>query len=116
MKRIKIISIAITLATLLLIAISCTGCTSRSSTVGIYTDTDGNTSFGYNNVQGTDVLIQIGNDLYYDATTKIVYFWNGYLGMVDCATTPSPYYAANGLPYRYNPTTQTFEEIEVNYE
>ncbi len=28
------------------------------------------------------------------------------------ATTPSPYYAPNGLPYKYNPETNTFEEIE----
>lgn len=27
-------------------------------------------------------------------------------------TTPSPYYAPNGKPYRYNPETNTFEEIK----
>jgi hypothetical protein len=29
------------------------------------------------------------------------------------STTPSPYYAPNGLPYRYNPETNTFEEIDI---
>lgn len=29
------------------------------------------------------------------------------------AITPSPYYAPNGLPYRYNPETNTFEEIDL---
>ena len=28
-----------------------------------------------------------------------------------CATAPTPYYAPNGLPYRYNPESNTFEEI-----
>lgn len=64
------------------------------------------------NTFGTYSLIEIGNNLYYDSTTRIVYFWNGFIGIADCATTPSPYYAPNGLPYRYDPTTNTFEEIE----
>ena len=42
---------------------------------------------------GTDNLINIGGYLYYDSTTKIVYF------------------APNGLPYKYEPETNTFVEI-----
>ena len=33
-----------------------------------------------------------------------------------CATTPSPYYAPNGLPYKYNPSTNTLEEITPEEE
>lgn len=32
-------------------------------------------------------------------------------GFSQAATTPSPYYAPNGLPYKYNPSTNTLEEI-----
>lgn len=65
---------------------------------------------------GIDALIKIGNGLWYDSSTRIVYWWNQELGVDGtCAwrsdTTPSPYYAPNGLPYRYNPETNTFEEI-----
>lgn len=49
--------------------------------------------------------------LYYDVTTNIVYFWNGMISAAYYSTTPSPYYAPNGLPYKYNPSTNTLEEI-----
>lgn len=58
-----------------------------------------------------NLLIPISDDLWYDSTTKIVYWWNGSLNMANCATTPTPYYASNGLPYRYNSETNTLEEI-----
>ena len=48
---------------------------------------------------------------YYDSTTKIVYFWNGSIGYGRASTTPSPYFAPNGLPYKYEPETNTFVEI-----
>lgn len=67
-----------------------------------------------NTVMGRDALIEIGNYLYYDSTTRIVYWWNGCLYYSNHATTPTPYYAPNGLPYRYNPETNTFEEIETH--
>ena len=66
---------------------------------------------------GTAVLVKLGNGLWYDSTTRIVYWWNERLG-ANCwsassiDTIPFPYYAPNGLPYRYNPETSTFEEIE----
>ena len=61
---------------------------------------------------GVDSLIEIGSGVWYDSTTHIVYWWNEHLGTgVYSSTTPSPYYAPNGLPYRYNPETNTFEEI-----
>lgn len=59
---------------------------------------------------GKDALIEIDNYLWYDSTTRIVYWWNGAF-RATTATTPSPYYAPNGLPYLYNPKTNTFEEI-----
>ena len=60
---------------------------------------------------GTDNLISIGNNLYYDSATRIVYWWNESI-IGQSATTPTAYYAPNGLPYRYNPETNTFEEIK----
>ena len=49
-----------------------------------------------------------GDTLKYDTATRIVYF-DGYY-------TFTPYYALNGLPYRYNPETNTFEEIKFGEE
>lgn len=63
-------------------------------------------------VFGKTALIEIGNYLYYDSTTRIVYWWNGTMYSYRCDTTPTPYYAPNGFPYLYNPETNTFEEIE----
>lgn len=69
-----------------------------------------------NTVLGVDALVEIGNYLYYDSATRIVYWWNGSFAAFysQSNTTPSPYYAPNGLPYRYNPETNTFEEIETH--
>lgn len=67
-----------------------------------------------NTVLGDAALIYIGSKLYYDSTTRIVYWWSGsFVGEFN-STTPSPYFAPNGLPYRYNPETNTFEEINNN--
>lgn len=67
---------------------------------------------------GRSVLIKIGDGLWYDSTTRIVYWWNGHMGesvldYTNYDTSPTPYYAPNGLPYRYNPETNTFEEISL---
>ena len=62
----------------------------------------------HNTTLGKDNLIKISNGLYYDSATRIVYLYfytaGGYSYM-------SAYYAPNGLPYRYNPETNEFEEI-----
>lgn len=54
------------------------------------------------------VFAKISDNFVYDSATRIVYFNNhtycGYSVYV-------PYYAPNGLPYKYNPETNTFEEI-----
>ena len=53
------------------------------------------------------VFVRIGNNLVYDYATRVVYIYNDvYAGVVY-----TPYYAPNGFPYRYNPKTNTFEEI-----
>lgn len=57
-------------------------------------------------------LIKISDYLYYDSMTRIVYWWNGYVNYSYSSISPSPYYAPNGLPYRYNVETNTFEMIE----
>ena len=65
-----------------------------------------------NGTFGKSALVEIGDCLWYDSTTRIVYWWNGNYYSNHAATSPSPYYAPNGMPYRYNPETNTFEEIE----
>ncbi len=65
---------------------------------------------------GIDSLKEIDGGLYYDMNTNIVYWWNGVLSDSDyfsnsADTTPTPYFASNGLPYKYNPETNTLEEI-----
>ena len=59
-------------------------------------------------------LIKISDYLYYDSMTRIVYWWNGYVNYSYSSISPSPYYAPNGLPYRYNAESNTFEMIESN--
>ena len=71
-----------------------------------------------NSTFGRSAMVEIGDGLWYDKSTLIVYWWGGYLSTPDetfgrsFETSPSPYYAPNGLPYRYNPATNTFEEID----
>lgn len=103
----------ITITTACLIAaLTLTGCSEKKS-VNVNVGNDSSIS---GNVLGKSALREIGDGLWYDTTTRIVYWWNGNLGTsfvnkYQSDTTPSPYYAPNGLPYRYNPETNTFEEI-----
>lgn len=63
---------------------------------------------------GKQAFIEIGrSELVYDSATRIVYMVNGHNGVYE-SQTYCPYYAPNGLPYRYNPETNTFEEIKIN--
>lgn len=95
-------------ACLIILSFASCGNTDYSVNVNVEKDTsiDGN-------VFGKAALIEIGDNLWYDSTTRIVYWWNSWL-RGEYATTPSPYYAPNGLPYRYNPETNTFEDIKEN--
>lgn len=54
-------------------------------------------------------FVDITYNLAYDSATRIVYIANytSYNYYVY-----APYYAPNGFPYKYNPETNTFEEIE----
>lgn len=97
------------LLTALLLSCSVVGCGSET-VVSVNVENDEelhNTKFG------KDSLVEIGNGLWYDSTTRIVYWWNGWLTGNKWDTTPTAYYAPNGLPYKYNPETNTFKEIEV---
>lgn len=64
-----------------------------------------------NNILGKQSFIEIGSGLFYDSATRIVYMVNGLNSLYE-SETYCPYYAPNGLPYRYNSETNTFEEIE----
>lgn len=59
---------------------------------------------------GLDAFKKIEDQLYYDINTKIVYFYNGPYAVRHYL--PTPYYASNGFPYRYNPETNSLEEID----
>lgn len=62
---------------------------------------------------GTARLQSLGSGLYYDQTTGIVYWWNGVLTIgSQTSTTPTPYYSENGKLYRYDPESNTMEEIK----
>lgn len=54
-------------------------------------------------------FIGIGDSLVYDSITKIVYFKN----YSDGRYIYIPYYASNGMPYRYNSETNMLEEINM---
>lgn len=82
------------------IALSLIGCASEP----VHVNVSNNGSISSNQF---GEFIKIGDNLRYDSATRIVYIFN-------CNSNGSsytPYYAPNGLPYRYNPETNTFEEI-----
>ena len=94
------------LLTTLLLSCSLSGCESKT-VVAVNVE---NKESIHNTTFGKDAFIKISDDLYYDSTTRIVWLKN-YSNGYGCSYVPYP--APNGLPYRYNPKTNTFEEIEV---
>lgn len=81
--------------------------------VNVQTENDGGISQAINNnILGETAMIEIGNGLWYDSTTGIVYWWNGQMNYLQADTTPTPYYSSNGLLYRYIPETNTLEEVK----
>lgn len=112
MDFIEKFAITVLIFVLVMAVTTMTGCESRDNSVYVNAEDQEDLS---GNVFGKDALIEIGDFLYYDKTTRIVYWWNDYLSVSQCSTTPSPYYAPNGLPYRYNPETNTFEEIGAEF-
>ena len=93
-----------------IIMLSMIGCGAPEASLNVNVNNNGVVR---GSVFGKDAMIELGSGLWYDSTTKIIYWWNGNVDSFNHATTPSPYYAPNGLPYRYNPQTNTFEEIEL---
>lgn len=91
-----------------ILIISLIGC-GESKTISVNVENKDDLSSG---VFGIKSLIEIGDGLWYDQSTRVVYWWNGYFIKSSYDTTPTPYYAPNGTPYRYNPSTNTFEEIK----
>lgn len=103
--------VAIIVGAVFLVVISLTGCApSEPDLVPVNVNATNQTNTT-RQVLGKEALIELGSGLYYDSVTGIVYWWNGYLDGLRYDTTPTPYYATNGYPYRYNPETNTFEEI-----
>lgn len=87
------------LALLAVLFISLTACTSKGSK-----NYESNTGL---------VAIPNTNDLYYDNQTKVVYFvFNEALGNRGYGYM-SAYYAPNGFPYLYDPSSQ--ELIKISY-
>ena len=64
---------------------------------------------------GSQALTEIGSGLWYDAATRIVYMAQGQNSAYESKTF-CPYYAPNGLPYKYDPDSKTFEEIKSDEE
>ncbi len=77
--------------------------------VNVENDSDLNSS-----TLGTQSFVNIGDDLFYDGATGIIYINNVTYGLGCHVYTP--YYAPNGLPYKYNSQTNTFEEIDFDDE
>lgn len=101
----KLLTIFLTIA----ITFSMLGCGSEKVVAVNIADSESVTGTAF----GKDAMFEIGGNLWYDSTTGIVYWWNGLINDgYRSATTPSPYYAPNGLPYRYSPESNTFEEID----
>ena len=90
------------------VVLSLTAC-GGAKTTPISVNVEGKSDLS-NGVFGRSAMVEIGDGLWYDATTRIVYWWNGVFRS-DYAITPSPYYAPNGLPYRYDPEKNMFKEI-----
>lgn len=61
---------------------------------------------------GVDMLQKLDDGLYYDQTTGIVYFWNGVFSIAKNSTTPTQYYSENGKLYRYDPVSNTMDEVK----
>ena len=87
---------------------SLAGC-GKTTTLNVNVENSGELS---GNILGKQSFVEIGGRLYYDSTTRIVYMVSGSNTGYE-SKTYCPYYAPNGLPYRYNPKTNTFEEIKI---
>jgi uncharacterized protein YceK len=82
-------------------AIALTGCSSSPVVVNIANGNDLHSN------QFAE-FVRIGDKLAYDSATRIVYR----IDETYAQNVLIPYYAPNGLPYKYNPETNTMEQIE----
>ena len=95
----------------LLLTLILSGCGKKEMvTVNMISPDDGISQVINNRTIGVSALIRLGNGLWYDSTTGVVYWWNG-MNTTPAVTTPTPYYSSNGFLYRYIPETNTLEEI-----
>ena len=95
--------ILIIAAILLFSSIGLIGCTKTELNVNMEGEITNAQSIGFVNICDDPIPLS------YDTMTRIVYIKNTtYTGCYAYI----PYYAPNGFPYRYNPETNTFEEIE----
>ena len=91
---------------------SLTGCGETTTTLNVNVEN----SEDLNSTElGAQALTEIGNDLWFDSATGIVYMAHGTNSAYESKTF-CPYYAPNGLPYKYDPDSKTFEEIKSDEE
>ena len=97
----------------LLLMLTINGCdTKESITVNVKSSDNEITQTLNSNVLGVSALKKICNGLWYDTTTGVVYWWNGFLSNIsEVSTPPTPYYSSNGLIYIYIPETNTMKEV-----
>lgn len=65
---------------------------------------------------GISAMAELGDGVWYDTTTGIVYWWNGFYNASYASNTPSPYYSSNGYLYRYIPETNRLEEVKTDIQ
>ena len=94
----------------LALIITLSGC-GEKEVVTVNIESNNDVSQGISMVLGKSAMIKLGNGLYYDSVTGIVYWWNGNMYKLQADTTPTPYYSSNGLLYRYIPETNTLQEV-----
>ena len=99
MKRLAIVLFAC------FIMLFCFGCTYSSEDTSVQVRTQDGQFVSIGDFANFD---DIGGSLVYDSTTRIVYFRNETRGTYSVYV---PYYASNGMPYKYNVETNTLEEI-----
>lgn len=100
----RIVMAALVMAILMSIPVSAT-CQAKNKKADAVTVNDLSTQF--------EDFIKIKNDLYYDPSTKIV--WMRYTTYGFCKGY-TPYVAPDGLPYKYDPDSQTFHTVTSEKE
>lgn len=101
----------------LLLWVILSGCaTEEVVMVNVQSSEDGVSQIANDRIIGKSALVEIGNYLWYDSTTGIVYWWNGIMTANSASIAPSPYYSPNGYLYRYIPETNRLEEVKTDIQ